>query len=218
MISSMNKLDSLQGFTNRYFAMRHGHSHANRRRLIVSQASYALDGFGLTAIGCTQVEIGLDLVAQLGASTRILSSDFLRARKTAEIVHQRLGCGTELAFDPRLRERDFGEFELTSDDNYEAVWRQDEAGVEGGWRGVEGPGQVMARVTSLIEDCENLYRGETLLLVSHGDVLQILLTAFAGEEAAFHRRQPHLQTGEIRELHPRQGAAAEAASKNFIES
>lgn len=180
--------------------MRHGPSLANQQGLIVSHVDNALEGYGLTESGRIEVDTSLSQVAALSAATRILSSDLRRARETAEIAHGRLGCRAAVRLDVRLRERDFGDFELTADENYHQVWCQDEAGVEGGWRDVEGPGRVMARITSLVVDCESRYRGETLLLISHGDVLQILQTAFALEDAAFHRRQPHLEPAEIREL------------------
>ncbi len=180
--------------------MRHGQSLANHKGLIASHPGNALENYGLVAAGRDQVAESLGKVAVLGTDTRILSSDYRRARETAEIAHRLLVCDEATEFDHRLRERDFGDFELTADDNYQQIWRQDEAGVEGGWRGVEGPGQVMARITSLIVDCESHSRGETFLLVSHGDVLQILQTAFAREQAARHRRQPHLHPAEIREL------------------
>ena len=44
------------------------------------------------------------------------------------------------------------------------------------------------------------YKGKKILLVSHGDVLQILHTYFSGKPANHHRLIPHLETAEIREL------------------
>ena len=148
----MNRLHYLERLANRYFITRHGPSLANEQGLTASHVDHALEGYGPT-------EPGRGQVAALDAATRILSTDFRRARETAELAHARLGCGTELRFDRRLRERDFGEFELTTDKNYHRIWRQDEAGVESGWCGVEGPGQVMARITSLTVDCESRSRG-----------------------------------------------------------
>jgi probable phosphoglycerate mutase len=58
----------------------------------------------------------------------------------------------------------------------------------------------MARVTALVCDYEHKYAGATMLLISHGDALQILLTAFSKQDASEHRRQLHLETAEIREL------------------
>jgi len=58
----------------------------------------------------------------------------------------------------------------------------------------------MARVTAVIADYENQYSAATILLVSHGDALQILQTAFARLDASTHRQLEHLHTAEIRQL------------------
>ena len=58
----------------------------------------------------------------------------------------------------------------------------------------------MMRVTGLVAELEQRRQGATFLLVSHGDALQILQTAFARREASAHRQLPHLQTAEIRRL------------------
>jgi broad specificity phosphatase PhoE len=63
---------------------------------------------------------------------------------------------------------------------------------------VESVNQVMSRVTELIIDLERRFADTSLLLVSHGDALQILQTAFAGRDASTHRQLQHLQTAEIR--------------------
>ena len=52
----------------------------------------------------------------------------------------------------------------------------------------------------MVADLEADHADETFLLVSHGDALQILLTAFAGLDASTHRDIEHLQTAEIRAL------------------
>jgi broad specificity phosphatase PhoE len=39
-----------------------------------------------------------------------------------------------------------------------------------------------------------------VVLVSHGDVLQILQTAFEGLDPSKHRSIPHLPTAELRQL------------------
>ena len=58
----------------------------------------------------------------------------------------------------------------------------------------------MRRVTSLVADYESSHRGATLLLVSHGDALQLLQTAFRKQDASRHRSLEHLETAEIRLL------------------
>ncbi len=196
----MNHLAGIEVLRNRYFAMRHGHSRANELGIIVSDPRRGLDEYGLSERGRAQVDARLGGDHGLGAGTLILSSDFRRARETAEIVHARLACRDAIAFEPRLRERFFGEFELDGDEAYAEIWRADAADADNTGAGVESPNAVMARVTAVIADCETRYAPREILLVSHGDALQILLTAFARRDAASHREIRHLDTAEIRPL------------------
>ncbi len=198
----MNRLLGFEDFRNRYFAMRHGHSRANEVGIIVSDPRRGLDEYGLSQRGRAQVDARLGGDHGLGAGTLILSSDFRRARETAEIVHAHLGCRDAVAFEPRLRERFFGEFELDGDDAYAEVWRADARDADNTEAGVESPNAVMARVTAVIADCETRLAGRDILLVSHGDALQILLIAFAASDASNHREIRHLETAEIRPLTP----------------
>ena len=198
----MNRLAGIEVWRNRYFAMRHGHSRANELGIIVSDPRHGLDEYGLSERGRTQVDLRFGGAHGLGEGTLILSSDFRRARETAEIAHARLGCRNAIVFEPRLRERFFGEYEFDGDDAYAEIWRADAADADNTEAGVESPNAVMARVTAVIEDCETRFAGREFLLVSHGDALQILLTAFARRDAANHREIRHLDTAEIRPLTP----------------
>ncbi len=76
---------------NRYFAMRHGQSEANAARIIASDPAVCLQGFGLTPSGAAQVTASVkgclhEFGQVFGQDTLIISSDFLRARQTAQIV------------------------------------------------------------------------------------------------------------------------------------
>jgi len=180
--------------------MRHGHSLANQQGIIVSHPVNGCGAYGLSDLGRRQVADGLAGDHGLDEATLIVSSDFRRALETAQIAHRRLACRQPIVFDERLRERNFGELELTSDNGYAGVWQQDAADPDSNRRGVESPNQVMRRVTSLVADYESSHRDATLLLVSHGDALQLLQTAFGKQDAARHRSLDHLETAEIRLL------------------
>jgi len=194
----LNHLLTLDKLSNRYFAMRHGHSLANEQGLIVSHADNGCTGYGLSALGRTQVEDSLRQSDLLDADTIVLSSDFVRAVETAAIVVRLLGCSRDVETELRLRERDFGDLELGPDSAYPGVWEQDERDTDGCYHAVETANRVMARVTALIVELEKRNAGATFLLVSHGDALQIMQTAFARCEASTHRQLEHLQTAEIR--------------------
>jgi broad specificity phosphatase PhoE len=169
---------------NRYLLMRHGHSQANARRMIVSSPERGLAGFGLSPEGEAQLEA---LLAnwRWPVPTGILHSDFRRTTETAARVATRFGLALEA--EPRLRERHFGELEGADDGRYPEVWARDAENADHRTFGVEPVSAVAIRMRDVIEALEARHRGETLLLVSHGDPLQILLTALAGRPLTRHR-------------------------------
>ena len=202
----MNHLASRPHLVNRYFAMRHGHSRPNAAGRVVSDpAAGRLESAGLSARGRHQVErviaaTGAGVEDGLGPRTRVVCSDFSRARETAEIVCTGLGAAPA-ELDLRLRERFFGELEGGPDDAYAIAWAADAAGGGGRCiRGIEPADEVLDRTTALVADLEARYVAETVLLISHGDVLQILQCGFAGLDPGEHRALAPLATAEIREL------------------
>ena len=196
----MNHLLGIERLNNRYFAIRHGHSLANQQGVIVSHPENGRDNYGLSELGRRQVRASLQQNNQLDANTVVVTSDFKRARESAGIAFEVLACSVSICEEPRLRERNFGELELATDDSYGEVWQQDEINPDSRFRGVESVNQVMARVTAVVADYEKRYSAATILLVSHGDALQILQTAFARRDASSHRQLEHLNTAEIRQL------------------
>ena len=131
--------------------------------------------------------------------------------------------------DPRLRERFFGEFNGESDDNYNRVWENDAVSADHTSWDVESVNSVMRRTSHLVLDLESkvLHSNDVskwnCLLVAHGDVLQIMQTAFCkidGTKVLLdlslysifniynsfieflfqHRGLPHLDTAAIRAL------------------
>ena len=197
----MNRLLTINQLHNRYFAMRHGHSLANQQGIIVSLPQNGRENYGLSEQGQQQVVESLRTSKELDSNAIILSSDFKRARETANIACARFDCLAPVTDEPRLRERNFGDLELGPDSCYGEVWQHDKIDANREFRGAESANQVMARVTALVIDCEARYQDATLLLVSHGDALQLLQTAFAKLDASAHRSLEHLQTAEIRQLH-----------------
>jgi broad specificity phosphatase PhoE len=196
----MNQLLGIERLNNRYFAMRHGHSLANQQGVIVSHPENGRDNYGLSELGRNQVRASLQQNNLLDANSVVVTSDFKRARESAGIAFEVLACSVSICEESRLRERNFGELELATDDRYGEVWQQDEINPDSRFRGVESVNQVMARVTAVVADYENRYSAATILVVSHGDALQILQTAFARRDASSHRQLEHLNTAEIRQL------------------
>ncbi len=187
---------------NHYFILRHGQSEANTLEIIISNPAEGIASYGLTPTGHTQVSSSVQAAKahhQLDSSTVIYSSDFKRCRDSAEIVQVILGCPPP-HFTSALRERFFGSWDHTHNGNYQKVWSLDEQNPAHKTDNVESTIEVLQRTTALIHQLEAIYQGAHILLISHGDALQILQTAFDHTSPAHHRHLPHLATAEIRQL------------------
>lgn len=185
---------------NQYFIIRHGESQANLEKLIVSSPENGLSEYGLSVCGREQVVASIQREARLSSDTIVVSSDFRRAVETAEIVVAGLGARSEVILDAKLRERCFGSLELSNTSHYPKVWAHDEKNVAHTEWGVESVIQVLDRLKRLIGDLESIYSDSQILLVSHGDILQILQAAFEEIPVSLHRSVDHLNTAEIRKI------------------
>ncbi|HLQ79456.1 MAG TPA: histidine phosphatase family protein [Brachybacterium sp.] len=192
---------------DRVWVLRHGESTANVEGLIVSvPGPRALTEVGLTAHGRDQArQAAREGLAQgLGPRTVVVSSDFARALQTAE----EFAAGLDAApprVDERLRERSFGRYDEGPASAYQQIWRVDrDRGTHED--GVEQVAAVAARVCGVLEDADELAREAPVVLVAHGDVLQIALAVGAGRDPHEHREVPHLANAELRPLGEGRGA------------
>jgi probable phosphoglycerate mutase len=199
----MNQLLEIVALNNKYFALRHGESTANVEGIIVSTPENGIDKYGLSENGRSQVEKTIEKAKSdklLDSKTRIISSDFKRAFESAAIAGQILDTEYLIEPEPRLRERDFGSFELLSNEHYQTVWDKDALDGSHTSNNVESAEVVMQRVSAFVWSLESYYKDQTFLLVAHGDTLQILQAAFQKFPAANQRDMPHLETAELRPL------------------
>lgn len=183
---------------NRYFLMRHGESHANKLGIIVSAPEIGVNEFGLTGNGTEQV-VETAVNTRLDSKTIIYCSDFCRTRETAEVFSKVLDVKTIVPTEA-LRERHFGDWDGSGTENYARIWQADETQAAQEMFKVEHVNSVAKRALTLVDQLESTYQNETLLLVSHGDTLQILMTAFSGACPSTHRRMNAIKTAEIRAL------------------
>ncbi|HWP59314.1 MAG TPA: histidine phosphatase family protein [Candidatus Acidoferrales bacterium] len=130
----------------------------------------------LTAKGIAQAEALARRLARQ-AFGALYSSDLGRARKTAEIIAAQTGHA--VVPEPRLRERGLGVFQgLTSDEirtGYPQAYeryrsREPDFVVPGG----ESLRQQIARNISCLEDLATKHPGETIVVVTHGGVLNVV--------------------------------------------
>jgi probable phosphoglycerate mutase len=154
----------------------------------------------LTRRGVAQAEA----LAAVAASLRVAavwSSTMLRARQTADIVADRLGL--DVVPDDRLRE-------LINDERWTPPLRQEDepgdvyaAWLEGDLDGTifgETGHDVVGRLKSVVEEVADRFRGEAVLLVSHGGIIELGLTHLARNVNATFVDSHPLDNGEAVEV------------------
>lgn len=201
---------------NQYHAMRHGQSTANAERRWVSSPDGCINNHGLTELGVSQVEQSTHAALRAGIisqRTVLISSDYRRARETAETVARVAGISTVI-LDARLRERGCGDMEgKTFTEELGRQWleeirRIDLADPFSSPFGQEPLVDVMARCSSLVRELESrqdssVAGGKHYLLVAHGDLLHVALCMAAkvspGERWGFG----HIDNASIHDLNAR---------------
>ncbi|KAF3787702.1 hypothetical protein EJ110_NYTH07555 [Nymphaea thermarum] len=173
---------------NKYWVLRHGRSVPNERGLIVSSLTHGkLLEYGLAPEGVQQAKAaGESFLMELKTNNialenvRICYSPFARTRETAEVVASVLNIPFESQLCKEmedLRERFFGPtFELLSHEKYSEIWALDEVDPFMAPEGGESVADVSARLAKALETMEAEFHGFAVLVVSHGDPLQILQT------------------------------------------
>eukprot|EP00043_Microstomoeca_roanoka_P028388 m.17798 g.17798 ORF g.17798 m.17798 type:complete len:210 (-) comp8367_c0_seq1:202-831(-) len=201
-----------QAWRNRFIVCRHGESEANVQEIIAS-GEHGLSAFGLTERGRQQAAQAADALADMmtkessATAPRFISSDFLRAKQTANILAEK--WSTTVTLDPRLRERWFGDFDEKASENYLAVWDEDSKDATHTKFNVESVISVAKRTYQLVTELDAQHEGETLVLVAHGDTLQILQTWSQDMALTQHRSVEYLGNAVIREVIS-QGSARQA--------
>jgi probable phosphoglycerate mutase len=200
-------IDISRPLRNHWFALRHGQSLANVEGIVVSDPANGCDGYGLTDTGRAQFQqsLALDRRQALGAiapdhQALIVSSDFARAAQSAAIAAQLLQTDTDVQISKLLRERFFGRYELSSAEAYDTVWQADSKDATTATHGVEPVICVARRMAGLVEILDQQHLGRTIVLVSHGDPLQILECVFNAIPLSQHRELPPLDNAELRLL------------------
>ncbi|XP_010242876.1 PREDICTED: uncharacterized protein LOC104587113 isoform X1 [Nelumbo nucifera] len=181
-------MENFSFLRNRYWVLRHGKSIPNERGLIVcSMENGMLNEYQLASEGVNQAQIaGEAFKKELKENNiplenvRICYSPFSRTTHTAKVVASILNLpfeGPRCKIVEELRERYFGpSFELNSHDKYAEIWALDEKDPFMRPDCGESVADVVYRLTTAIITMEAEFEGCAILVVSHGDPLQILQT------------------------------------------
>ncbi|KAL8092178.1 uncharacterized protein LOC141693618 isoform X2 [Apium graveolens] len=173
---------------NKYWVLRHGKSIPNDKGIIVSSMENGvLEEYKLAPEGINQARLAGQMFLQelkqdqlSIKDVRICYSPFSRTRHTAEMVASVLDLpfeGPQCKVVKDLHERYFGpSYELMSHDKYADVWALDEKDPFEPPEGGESVADVVSRLANALLTIETEFQGCAVLVVSHGDPLQILQT------------------------------------------
>ena len=186
----------------RILAVRHGETAWNVDSRLQGQTDISLNAVGQEqARRLAEALAGEDLDA-------IVCSDLVRARDTAQAVVDRTGL--PLTTDAGLRERHFGIFQGHTSAEVERLWPEESAR----WRrrepdfGAEGGETLQGFYDRCVATASRLaaaHPGRTLLLVTHGGVLDCLYRAASRVELNAPRTWELANTGVNRLLYTPQG-------------
>ncbi len=166
-----------------FHLVRHG-EHVMQGRLLAGR----MPGLGLSAKGRAEAAAAADRLADETIDA-VYASPLQRAQETAEILAGRLGMPVLSRED--VSELDFGEWtgltfdQVKADQRWE-LWRscRSIAAIPGGesWR------QVQDRIVNALFDLRRTHRDETVVIVSHGDVIRAALLFVLGMPLDFYAR------------------------------
>lgn len=151
------------------YSARHGETEWNSADRICGRTDLPL-----TPRGRDQARHLAEKTYEKGDVSFIICSPMLRARETAEIVAEKLGC--EMLTDERLKEWDYGDYEGRHRSAEGFAQNKREFGVK--MPGGESVLQLSHRVYSLLDEIISKYSGQNILLVCHGGVCRIIETYF----------------------------------------
>ena len=159
--------------------VRHGQTDWNRTGRWQGQAPFAP---GLNETGRAQVLSMRDDLKDVTLSA-IYSSDLLRARQTAELIAEPLGLTVTL--EPRLQEIDLGVWEGMPSEEIEAKYSQELAErarnpLYSRAPNGESPHDVAERVLATVDQIASKHRDESVLIVSHGIALAVIICRAEG--------------------------------------
>jgi len=203
----VGSLDELEKKTlksdNKYFVMRHGQAESNLKNRIVSNIK--TNHSPLTEKGKKEAFLTAKKLKNKKVDL-IFSSDFLRARQTAELVAETIGLDKKkIVFDKRIREINTGIFDGGSPEKYHNYFSSQlekfsKIPPEG-----ENLIQLKQRVMNFLEEIDSRYRGKNILIVCHEYTAWMMTTGAKGlidEEAAKlnENKKDFIGTGQCREL------------------
>lgn len=203
VIGSLKELAHNRLPKNTYYVMRHGQAQSNVQGIIEVGDDVTNT---LTDEGKAHIEEQSQALREHHVDM-IVASPVLRSMQTAEIVSRVLG-GVPVVCDDRLRENNVGVFNGKTIDEYLASEGKTEfLRMKHRPEGGETHEEIQNRMMAAFMDCEKEHVGKTILFISHGGPLRMLISGAAlkteeeilADEMEEHT-QMYLKNGEFQKL------------------
>lgn len=161
-----------------FYIVRHGQTDWNAQKIVQGHSNSLLNKVGEEQAAAAAAEL------RHVAFDGVFSSDLLRAKRTAEIIVAERDLAvktTEL-----IRERLYGVYEGKPSDELKKYYAKLDMLLEHersdyrASRGIEGDQQIVSRFITFLRETSVVYPGKTILVVSHGGIMRLLLTHVAG--------------------------------------
>ncbi len=154
---------------NIFYYARHATSAKNDGNIISSRLES--DRYHLTEKGIEESKNAAKKLKKYGGADMIISSPFLRAKETAEIIGDILGV--KIQIDERLNEIDHGSA-CEGRDQFMCLGETTPSDLKFKFGDGESWMDVRKRMAAVLADLNKKYEGKKILIVSHGDPLAIL--------------------------------------------
>ena len=187
---------------NRYIIMRHGYSARNPNNILVGRYPEKVK-YPLLEKGIRDAEESAKKLVSENIDV-IISSPLVRASQTADIVSQAVKVLVEI--DERLCDYNVGIFEGKRDEEmrdlpeYSSIANLFEYPPPAG----ETYTELRNRLMAIFKECEQEYRGKTIVLVSHGDPLWLIDSSIRGltiaETVESRNTGDYIPTGTFQEI------------------
>ena len=169
------------------YVIRHGKTNWNLKNIIQGRADVPLNDYGVKEANAVR-----ELLNEIDFY-KIISSPLVRAKKTAEIISNNQ---IPVVTDERIIERDFGEFEGLSKDDFDSTsfWNYS---LNNRYVKAESVKQLLKRVYNFLDEYKELYKEKDILIVTHSGVIPAICCYFNGIPENNNIFTYHFKTCEI---------------------
>ncbi|HEY4508733.1 MAG TPA: class I tRNA ligase family protein [Candidatus Paceibacterota bacterium] len=162
---------------NKYFVMRHGEAEHNVLDICSSNPD---NPHHLTEKGKKQVDATVDELKKKDISV-IYCSPFIRSRETVKIVCEKLGISIDkVIFDDRIREYNFGQFNLKPFNEYLAYRSSQKDDMDLEMPEGESLQDAKNRFGAFFKELDSKYENTSVLVVTHGIAFEVIPTFVDG--------------------------------------